>query len=137
MVEILLRVTDKKGDNPTKVIEVRRMHRGDVVSWMPDGHAWSPRELTNPDWRIIRFTTMTISEATALASSETDAANTKLNLWKRIRKLDLDSLLIGPGKFKTFLFDDTRAEPILMFKDNLKLIDDITVLKPNADSLVS
>ncbi len=136
MVEILFRVKDKKDDSPSKAIEVQRMHRGDVVVSMPNGQTWSDREKTNPAWRIIQFSSMTVGEAEALTAGEPDPALTKLNKWKRIRKLDFDNILIGPGKFKDFLDDDSRATPVFKFTGNMTLIDSITITKANADSVV-
>ena len=136
MVEVLFRVKDKLDDKPSRAIEVRRMGRGDAVEAMSNGHTWSDRELTNPVWRIIQFPKMLVGEAAALTAGEPNPANTKLNRWKRVRKLDFDSALIGPGKFKDFLDDDTRAESIFKFTGNMTLIDNITVTKANADSVV-
>jgi hypothetical protein len=133
MLETLLRVKDKLDDNPTKALEVTRMHRGDTVVWMPEGHTWSDEEKTNPAWRIVRLN-ITVSEAEALVSPELDPTGLKANCWKRVRKFDLE--LIGPGAFRTFLEDDTRAEPIFEFTESITLIDAITVTKPNADTLV-
>lgn len=136
MVEILLRVKDRLDDNPTKEIEVRRMDRGTVIVWMPDGWTWSDNELTHDFWRIIRFSSMTVSEAEALVAPEFDPAGLKVNRWARIRKFDLDSLSIT-GKFRAFLDDDTRTTPIFKFTGDLGLIDAITITRPPADSVMS
>ena len=136
MVELLIRTQDKKADTPTKALEVQRMHRGDVVLWRPDGWPWSAREKASPAWRILRIN-ITPSEADALVSPELDVLSIKLHVWKRIRKLDLDNVLISPGKFKTFLDDDSRSTPVFTFTGDVTLLGTITETKPNADTVVS
>lgn len=46
-MEVLVRVVDKGA-----ALDCSK--RGDVIAICPDGWAWSPAELTNPDWRIVR-----------------------------------------------------------------------------------
>ncbi len=135
-VEIFFRVAAQGLPTGDKALEVKRYQRGDCVIWKPEGWGWGSIELTHPEHRIVRFTKMTVSEAEALISTELDAALSKTHTWKRIRRLDLDSLLITDGAFKTFLFDDTRAVPMFRFTGKLTLIDNITVTKSNADTVV-
>ena len=135
-VDLFLRVADQGGSGTDKALMVTRFQRGDIVAWKPSPWGWGSVELTHPEHRIIRFNSMTVSEAQALVSPEIDVTETKRHRRKRIRQLDLDSLLITVGDFKTFLFDDTRAVPIFIFKGSLKLIGDITFTKSNADTVV-
>jgi len=135
-VDLFFRTADQHDSGTDEALRVKRYQRGDVVVWKPSPWVWGSVELTHPEHRIIRFNNMTGSEAEALVSRELDPGRTKTNTWKRVRKLDLDSLLIGSGAFKDFLDDDTRAVPIFDFKGNIKLIDDITAVKPNADTVV-
>lgn len=59
MCELLVR-TKNKG---TKM-------RGNVVVVMPDGHDWTPRERSNPDWRIIKVLGLSVEDAESLCARE-------------------------------------------------------------------
>ncbi len=122
----------------TRSQEVDSYGRGDVITVQDDGWDWSPRELTNPNWRIIKAVGMTVSEGEGLISTEKNPTNLKLRIWKRWRKLDLSNILIGPGKFKNFLDDDTRVNPIFTFNNQQRvLITNVTEIKENADIYVT
>ena len=131
MTEILFRVVDVPHSNPN--IHVRRYHRGDIVMWRVDGHAWSDRELTNPAWRIIRIG-LTMTEVDFLARSEDDTFKNKGRVWARVRRINFDDIAIKGG-FKNFLFDDTRSTPILNIGKTTTL-NAFIVEKGNADDFL-
>ncbi len=136
MAELLMTVKSNL-PNASKLEETRRYGPGDIITVQEDAWPWSAAELTNPDWRIIQAKGMTVSEGESLISPEKNPLDTKAQRWKRLRKLDLAHVLIGPGKFKNFLGDDTRVVPIFNFNaQQAVLISNITVIKPDADIYV-
>lgn len=93
-MEALIRVVDK-GPNED------HSKAGDVISVCPDGWQWSPAELTNPDWRIIRV---------PILQTQADAFLARANnpLVKRRREWAIDfSKLPNPA-----LFSGARDTPI-------------------------
>lgn len=85
-MEVLIRVVDK-GPNED------HSKAGDVISVCPDGWQWSPAELTNPDWRIIRV---------PILQTQADAFLSRANnpLVKRRREWTIDfSKLPDPAMF--------------------------------------
>ncbi len=111
MTEIVIMMRDFPHPDPD--VHVRRYHRGDILDYRVDGHPWSQAELTQPKFRHIRIG-LTMTEVDFMAKSEDDPIKNKGRLWARVRKFDLDSILIGPGAFKEFLMDDTRTVPIFI-----------------------
>ena len=111
MCEVLLRIRDKI--NKVDVYaDVQCLKRGDIVSIVADEWVWGSEELTNDDWRIIKFPNIALSTAEAFLSPELplDPANPgKMN---RLRgfKFDIDDPLI-PAGFAAWLADDTRVTP--------------------------
>jgi hypothetical protein len=86
-VELLVRVVDKDGSSLLG-------KRGDVIVCCPDGWAWSPAELTNPDWRILSVPNLPQAEADSLTAPE--AGDRAVNVMrKRGMSLDLDGLPAG------------------------------------------
>lgn len=85
-MEALIRVADKGvGEDCSKA--------GDVISICPDGWPWSPAELSNPDWRIVRVNILQAQADAFLAKSNN--ANVK-----RRREWMIDfSLLPNPALF--------------------------------------
>ena len=94
-MEALIRVVDKGvAEDCSKA--------GDIISICPDRWAWSPAELTNPDWRIVKVN---------ILQSQADAFLAKANnpLVKRRREWRIDfSLLPNPA-----LFSGERTQPII------------------------
>lgn len=68
MAEVLIRFVDKAGVAQGKAHRVLRA--GDIVTVRPDGAYWSNKELSNPEWRIVRAPGMTVTEALALTSPD-------------------------------------------------------------------
>lgn len=99
-MEILVRVVDK---HPIVSMDYEASsQRGDVIAVCPNGHPWSPAELTNPDWRIIRAPILQ-AEADALLSKSQDATVKRRREWK----INLDAL---SNKEK---FSGARADGII------------------------
>lgn len=98
-MEILLRRhTRLSGDAKA---DRERLKAEDVVVIMPDGHPWTQRELTNPDWRIIRVPGL--SEEVAKSMIEPDEQNNK----PRKKSFNVS------GGLSNFWNDDTRQNPII------------------------
>lgn len=53
MAEVLIQFVDKVPSTDPKYVENYRI--GDVIDIKPDGWGWTPRELTNPSWRVIKL----------------------------------------------------------------------------------
>lgn len=93
-MEVLIRVVDKGvAEDCSKA--------GDVISICPNGWAWSPHELSNPEWRIVRVPILQANADAFLARSAI-AGVTRRREWK----IDF-SLLPNPA-----LFTGTRTEQI-------------------------
>lgn len=85
-MEALIRVVDKGVDEDSS-------KAGDVISICANGWAWSPAELSNPDWRIVRVN---------ILQAQADAFLSRANnpLVKRRREWTIDfSKLPNPALF--------------------------------------
>lgn len=129
LVILVVRVKDKLPKTTDPKLYFGRPHRGDVIETLPDDHQFSPRELTNPEWRFLRVP-LVRAEGDALQSPELNPAHTKLMTWRRLRKLDLDSPSI-PVALKAFLDDDTRKAPVMDVGKTMLL--SLVQVKDNAD----
>lgn len=111
MAEFLIRVKDKVNpDSP--YLDVRCLKRGDVVDVCPDGWPWSQKELTEPFWRIVAVSGMTLDEAKTFLEPEPGDINLNRMLRRRAFFVDVDNTSL-PKAIKTWIADDTRATPIL------------------------
>ena len=81
-MELLIRVVDKPVEEG--VDSVTQFARGDVIAVMPDGHAWSVRERTNPHWRILSIPDLLRAEADALLAPELDPDGLKRKTRRQI-----------------------------------------------------
>jgi hypothetical protein len=109
-MEILFCIRGKQ--NTDFYLDIKLPKRGQVIDVQQDGWQWSERELTNPDWRIVRVSIPRI-EAEALKSPEPKASpdhDTRL-LRKRGFRLNVDFASLPQG-VKNFLLDDVRSTPI-------------------------
>lgn len=61
MAELLVRIIGKVSQDEKKDAALSK--RGHVISARPDGHAWTDRELKNPEWMIVRAPKLTLVEA--------------------------------------------------------------------------
>tara|TARA_R110000782_G_scaffold33659_14_gene81006 strand:- start:1057 stop:1767 length:711 start_codon:yes stop_codon:yes gene_type:complete len=105
-MELLVRVVNQPSNNREE--HCKRAHRGDVISAKPDGWDWTDRELSAPQWRILKMPTLLQAEADALLSSELDPTGSKAFRWtKRRRGLYFNKQAL-PYKFLRYLRDSTR-----------------------------
>lgn len=109
-IEALFRVRDSVNANDDD-LNAQLFKRGDVICWKPSGHKWSQRELTNPNWRILRITGVSLSQARFLVSKDTPQEVGQVIKRRRSVKIDLDFASL-PTVVKNWLRDDTRATPI-------------------------
>lgn len=112
MCELLVRVKDKVSPDPYR--DVKLTKRGDVIVVMPDGWAWSSEERTNPDWRIFKWPSESIANASALLSPELPIGQWPENapdpmLQRRGFCLDVNFATL-PQALKNYLADDSRAQ---------------------------
>jgi hypothetical protein len=108
MPELLVRWRSKHSDDLYRDVQLTK--RGDVIEACEDGHDWTPAELTNPDWRILKVPGLTWNEANALKSSEDGDPTTNKMLQRRGFYIDVSSLTL-PQSFIDWVRDDTRAAP--------------------------
>lgn len=95
MAELLVRVVDKqKSGDPYQ--DRHLSERGCVICIMPDGHVWSKREQSNPEWIIIKIPGINpnhISHFTAkqigYGNSESEKINLVLRRWQYKLNIDL------------------------------------------------
>lgn len=96
MCEVVFRVMDKAApDDPRRAV---RTSRGCVIDVLPDGWGFSERELTNPEWRIVRFPGLP-QEAFADCQQPIYDRDRKL-VARRARAVDLDSIPAVESKFR-------------------------------------
>lgn len=94
-MEALIRVVDKgEAEDCSKA--------GDVIAICPDNWPWSPAELTNPDWRIVRVNILQAQADAFLAK-----ANSPLVVRRREWRVEF-SLLPNPA-----LFTGERTQDII------------------------
>lgn len=113
MAELLVRVVDKINNDP--YLNVKCSKRGDVISVQPDGWVWGKEEYKNPEWRILKFPSVTVSEASAFlgAELETDPENPSAMLQSRGFSLDLANL---PAPILEVISDIKRRNPTARHK---------------------
>ncbi len=101
MCELVLQLVDKPltGD---LALDSQRLRRGDVIAALSDGHLWTPRELTNPDWLILKVPGMSVEEGEAHTVGEPDDRTGRRFRWKRFFHLNL-------GDDVRFVFPRTAA----------------------------
>lgn len=85
---------------------------GDVVCIKPDGWTWSERELTNPDWRIVRFARCSVEDLAALVRPEMDTTGQSMRLRRR-RAASINEAKL-PAGIRPWWDDDTRATAVLV-----------------------
>lgn len=111
MCEALIRVVDKANPgDPYKDCKLSKA--GDIITVQDDGWSWGSEELQNPDWRIVKFTAVPLSQALAFLDPEadTDVAHPSRMLRRRKFGFDLTNTSL-PAAFRTWLADATRAAP--------------------------
>lgn len=106
MCELLVRVVDKINEADFYK-DCQCTKRGDVITIQEDGWAWGKKELSNPDWRIIKFPGVPASEMSAFLQPELapDPANPPKTLQRRAFKFDVDHPSL-PAAIKNAIADD-------------------------------
>lgn len=121
MPEILLRVVDKINDSDF-YLNCQCTKRGDVIVAKPDGWAWGVEELSNPDWRIVKFPIankvnhdLMLAELGAMLTPERDIDPTRPSrtLQRRAFHLDLAHVSIPPA-LRAFLLDGSRNASVFV-----------------------
>lgn len=128
MSELLVRVADKINSN--FYLNCQCTKRGDIVACCADGWPWSIAEKTLPFWRILKLPNVTVAQVTPYLVPElpVDPLNPSKTLQKRAFKLDLSNVVL-PAALKTFIQDDTRAQPSYTFNASAATIASITIRK--------
>ena len=103
-MELLLRIVDSGPD-------IEHTKCGDVIVVQPDGWTWSPRELENPDWRIVKIPDLLGTEKEALLSNNLRIDSLEKKPPRRY-KVDIDVI-----KDK-HLFTGIRTEQIIVMSRN-------------------
>ena len=112
MAELLIMARDKDA-HPDPYVDVRRLKRGDVLCVKPDGWRWSPRELSNPAWRIVRVAGLPDSIAQTFLNPERGDPLVDRMLRQREAEFDLGHADI-PAGVRAKLADDSRATPVVV-----------------------
>ena len=87
-MEALIRIIDKGPDEDCS-------KAGDVICICPDGWQWSPAELANPDWRIVRVNILQ-TQADAFLSRANNPLVKRRRVWTiNFSKLPNPSLFSG------------------------------------------
>lgn len=96
-MELLVRIAEKKypdGSTSEEFLEV-----GDVVAIGRNGHDWTEKERSNPDWAIIKVPAMTAAQAEIFLSRQAPPdLDNEYVLRKRASRIDL----IKIGKKATY-----------------------------------
>lgn len=113
MAELLIRVVSKENLQDTYK-DVQLSKRGGVIVAVPDGWGWSIAEKMSPDWRILKWPSVSVADCDDLLMPEPDTRAVKLGvdpmLQRRAYLLDVD-LATLPAALKTYLADASRASP--------------------------
>lgn len=134
MAELLVRTVSKV--NPTNAHrDAKLTKRGDVIMVCPDGWGWCGDELKNPHWRILKWPSITVSEASLFMSREIQTATNPFVgiylpdplLQARGYHLNLDHGKL-PSGLRKYLDDETRKEPFFVMPADFD-INDIKVKK--------
>lgn len=107
-MEMILFAVDRVSDDP--YMDALSYKRGDVIMAKPDGWPWSMAELTNPDWRIIKFPSIAMDQAASFVApeAETDPRNPNRMRQRRGFRLNFDAL---PGDLQAYITDSSRSQP--------------------------
>ena len=124
MAELLIRVVSKtNAADPYR--DAKLAKRGDVICVQADGWSWSEMEKTNPDWRILKWPSVSVSEASLLLTPELPTA-AKVSgdmpddpmLQLRGFHLDIDAATM-PKALRTYLADATRKQPFVIMPSQI------------------
>ena len=125
MAELLLCVQDKAGFDPKANALTHRP--GDVIVVCPDGWGWTPAELNNPDWRLLKMPGLDPSAVRALQDCAIDAKGKVLA--KRAQNLDITnpalSSLIGVKGVPVVV--QAALQPTILALQVVKNVSAITV----------
>lgn len=103
-MEALIRAVDKT-NNDDPELNKQCFKRLDIVALVADGHPWTARELSAPQWRIIKMPNVGESDLTDLMNCGHDSGGT---LIKRACFLDLDRPSLGQ-ELASYLADGNRT----------------------------
>lgn len=111
MAELLIRVVDKPA-HPDPYVDIQQSKRGDVIAVVPDGWAWSERERTNPEWRIVRVPGLTVAAAEELMTPDSgDRRVNRMIRWRR-KAFDLEHAGLRAKDIQA-LQDNARSVPVI------------------------
>ena len=92
MCELVVFVADKTNDDV--YLDCMCYKAGDVVCVQPDGWPWGNLDLTNPNWRIVKFPGIDVSEYSQFTQEQMpdDPENPPKTLLRRALALDLTAI---------------------------------------------
>lgn len=99
MCEIVVFVRDQDWDTDDPYSQFRRYKAGDVVCVRDDGWPWGKLEISNPDWRIIKFPSMSEAafEAFVQEQEAPDPLNPPNTLMRRALTLSFNAIPQAPS----------------------------------------
>lgn len=130
-MELLIRVHTRPGteNNPLA------LRRGDVIEQMPDSWPWTAREKANPEWRILKSSSLLPSVAEAMVAG-TENVDENLITGSTVfpsRRLSLNLDYSGLSQsLKDYLEDSTRelSGYVINDTDLQTLMDTVIVREP-------
>ena len=130
MAELLLRVVSKTAPEDLRR-DTKLTKRGDVIVVKPDGWRWVGRELTSPQWRILKVPALSVSEASMLLAGEPpdDLVRPSLTRQRRMYRLDIDNAAL-PVALQGYLADSTREKPAFIVNIDIDQIRRMVIRKP-------
>jgi hypothetical protein len=86
---------------------------GDVIEVLPDGWKWGTLDMKNPNWRILKFPGIDVSQFTQFTSPQlpVDINNPSRTLLRRALQFDHKMFAKNRDRFAKHLADDKRVDP--------------------------
>lgn len=132
MAEVLIRLVDKKNDDP--YLDAAASKMGDVVAVEEDGWAWSETERTHSEWLLLSVPDAVRDDFDSYLRPEPGDPTTNRMLQRRGLKVDVNSLtLVAPTDLvtlpqTTFAHLQDNSFPAVPIPDPGIIGDDPTVI---------
>lgn len=126
MCEIIMRLVSKT--HPDLWWDVKQTKRGDVIEVQADGWPWQERDLSNPDWALLKLPNVSVEFARQFLAAETGDPLINPYLQRKRSYIDIDT------KVPSALRDTINATRLLVSNiTEAQLLSFITVRDPVPD----
>ena len=113
--DVLFWASDKESSGDAE-LDALAYKRGDVITIQASPWAWSARELSRPEWRIVRLPNVEPIDLRELILPEFEALAVENPRMRRMRRSRLRvELATLPAPLRSWLADNTRAQPVRSF----------------------